>query len=61
MMALLACGMSGIYKNLAVSLLMETFVQTIQTSFRGTQDIKPLGYNNHVVYSHVSNLVSQRG
>ena len=35
-------GMSGMYKDLAVSLFIETFVQTNQISFRGTQDISPL-------------------
>ena len=34
--ATLLCGMSGMYKDPAVSFLIETFVETIQTSFRNT-------------------------
>ena len=53
-------GMYGIYKDPAISLLMETFFQTIQIGFRGTQDIRLLGYNNHVWHRNVRNLVSQK-
>ena len=54
------CGMSGMYKDPSICFLVETFVQTIQIDFRGTQDIRSFGNNNHVWHMVMRAILSAR-